>query len=139
MQENHPISFCRLGDRIKIKTAIVANAAVGDGACVGLLFSDKNGFPLMACNTNFYDRFLPALNAGEMGIVEWEMAVPFAHGEFRIDVGIKPDPLSSDFYDRVFCVASLTVVPSVDLLKKNFGGYLFNDAIVKISVVKNGV
>ncbi len=138
-QENHPISFCRLGDRIKIKTAIVANAAVGDGACVGLLFSDKNGFPLMACNTNFYDRFLPALNAGEMGIVEWEMAVPFAHGEFRIDVGIKPDPLSSDFYDRVFCVASLTVVPSVDLLKKNFGGYLFNDAIVKISVVKNGV
>lgn len=131
---SNPISSCRLGDRVKLRTMVLANKDVSAGACVGLLFSDKNGFPLMACNTNFYDKFLPSLHAGEAGVVEWEIIMPFAHGEFRVDVGIKPEPFSATFYDRVFCAATLTVVPTVELTKKNFGGYLFTQAEVKISV-----
>lgn len=126
-------SACRSGDILRFQAAIRANSNVPAGAAVGLLIADKTGYHLMACNTNYYDKFLPALREGECALVEWKIHVPFALGEFRVDSGIKPEPFSSIFYDRVFCASFFTVVPDVALLKKNFGGYLFIDAQVNIS------
>ena len=128
-----PIAACRSGDTLRFRAAIQANSDVPAGAAVGLLIADKTGYHLMACNTNYYDKFLPALRAGERVLVEWRIQMPFALGEFRVDSGIKPDPFGPVFYDRVFCASFFTVVPDVALLKRNFGGYLFVNAEVNIS------
>lgn len=132
---NEPIASCQRGQILKIRATILANRAVPSGASVGLLFSDKSGYHLMACNTNYYDKYLPKMNAGEVAVVEWKIRMPFAMGEFRIDIGVKPEPFSSNFYDRIFCVTTLTVHPSADLIKRNVGGYLFLEAEVHIFTV----
>lgn len=129
-----PVIACRSGDVLSFRAAIVANADVPTGAAVGLLIADKTGYHLMACNTNYYDKYLPPLKMGDRVQVEWKIKIPFASGEFRVDTGIKPDPFSSVFYDRVFCVSFFNVVPDVELMKRNFGGYLFSDAEISISV-----
>jgi len=129
------IATCRTGQDIVFKAAIIANKAVPAGAVVGLLFADKTGYHIMACNTNYYDKFLPKLEKGQIAFVSWEVKVPFAGGEFRIDSGIKPDPFSTHFYDIVFCLATLSVATEVALLKKNFGGYLHIDTNITIEVI----
>jgi len=128
-----PTVSCRAGDLLRFQATILANRDVPEGGSVGLLIADKTGYHLMACNTNYYDRHLPALAAGECAYVEWGIRIPFAAGEFRVDSGIKPEPFSAVFYDRVFCAGFFSVVPDVELLKRNFGGYLFVDADIDIS------
>lgn len=129
----NPVGVCRSGDLLRFQAIIHANKDVPAGANVGLLVADKSGYHLMACNTNFYDKYLPAMRKDECALVEWEIRFPFSLGELRIDIGIKPDPFSELLYDRVFCAAMLTVVPEVELLKRNFGGYIFLDD-VKINI-----
>jgi lipopolysaccharide transport system ATP-binding protein len=88
----------------------------------------------MACNTNYYDKFLPIVSKGTLLIVNWEIKIPFAMGDFRIDIGIKPDVFNNQFYDRVFCASTLTVACDAALLKKNFGGYLLVNSLVNFSL-----
>jgi lipopolysaccharide transport system ATP-binding protein len=134
-QTGSNIATCRSGQTIIFKSTILANKDVPSGAAVGLLFADKTGYHIMACNTNYYDKFLPELKAGQVAFISWEIKIPFAAGEFRIDSGIKPDPYSTHFYDRIFCLATLNVATESNLLKKNFGGYLFINSQVKIDVI----
>ena len=126
---------CRPGDVLTFRATILANCDVPSGAAVGLLFADKAGYHLMACNTNYYDKFLPAMRKGDIVLVVWRIKIPFALGDFRIDSGIKPEPFSSHFYDRVFCLANISIIPDVALLKRNFGGYWFVDADVDVNFI----
>ena len=130
------ISVCKPQQIIYIQASILANEDVVEGAAVGLLFADKSGYPIMACNANYYDKYLPSLVSGNVVLIEWKVKLPFYSGEFRCDIGIKPDEFSEIFYDRVFCVATLTVIPELGLLKKNFGGYFLADAEVNVKVLK---
>ena len=132
---NELIESCRQGDLIIVRACIRANCNVPENACVGLLIADLSGYHLFACNANYYDRYLPKMAQGECVIVEWKFNMPLALGELRIDSGIKPEAFSSIFYDRIFCAKFLTVIPDSELLKKNFGGYLFVDANVVISKI----
>lgn len=131
------IEKCRPKEELAFRAVIRANSHVPEGAAVGLLIADKSGYHLMACNTNYYDKFLPAARDGDAFAVEWKFLMPFALGEFRIDIGIKPEPFSNVFYDRVFCARTLSVVPDVGLLRKNFGGYLYVEAHVDIRRVSS--
>lgn len=136
-ERNLPVSTCKSGELLKFQVSILANKEVPSGAVVGLLFADKTGYHLMACNTSYYDKYLPAMNAGEVAFVEWGIEIPFALGEFRIDSGIKPEAFSDEFYDRVFCISSFSILPDVNLLKRNFGGYFFANATISIAVDRN--
>lgn len=131
-EHGHEVSSCVKNQKLIFVACIKANKTVPSGAAVGLLFADKTGYHLMACNTNYYDMFLPSLNAGESIFVKWTIDVPFAMGEFRLDIGIKPEPYSTVFYDRVFCARTLVANTDIALLKKNFGGYLFINANIEI-------
>lgn len=133
-KNNIPVLSCRRGEFLRFQATVFANENVQAGAIVGLLFADKMGYHIMACNTSYYDKYLPALSAGSVALVEWEVSVPFALGEFRIDIGIKPEVFSPNFYDRVFCAANLSIIPDVELLKRNFGGYLLSDAKIQITI-----
>ena len=131
---NAVTSACRTGETLKFQAVIQANGEIEPGACVGLLIADKSGYPLMACNTNYYDKFLPEMRAGDTAVVEWKVRIPFALGEFRVDIGLKPSPFSEVFYDRVFCAQVFSVIPDSTLLKRNFGGYLFEEVDVDMRV-----
>nr|VFK10872.1 MAG: lipopolysaccharide transport system ATP-binding protein [Candidatus Kentron sp. LPFa]VFK27308.1 MAG: lipopolysaccharide transport system ATP-binding protein [Candidatus Kentron sp. LPFa] len=130
-----PIKTCKHNQRIHFFAYIKANHSVPAGAVVGLLVADKTGYPLMACNTNYYDVFMPELKSSDRTIVHWEMDFPFAYGEFRVDIGIKPSTFVADFYDRVFCAHTLSVEVENKLRKKNFGAYLYTTAVVEISTL----
>ncbi len=134
---NQITSTCAHNEELTIRAKIRANFDVPSGAIVGLLFADKNGYHLMACNTSYYDKFLPHMYAGTIAKVEWRLKFPFANGEFRVDIGIKPDVFSINFYDRVFCASTLTVHPTIDLIGKNFGGYLFANSEIDIKVYES--
>lgn len=125
----------KLHDEVVFEACIRANEDVEAGANAGLLIADKSGYHLAACNTNYYDKYLPDMKAGEYVIVRWMFRVPFANGEFRVDVGLKPEPFSSVFFDRVFCARFFSVIPDVTLLKRNFGGYCYIDADVAVEKV----
>lgn len=123
-ERKKPISACNPNTQVLLVASIFANSAVPSGSCVGLLIADKSGYPLLSCNTNDYSKSLPSIEIGERIVVHWSLKIPFYSGEFRIDIGIKPEPFSSEFYDRVFCARTLSVNTPSELLKKNFGGLL---------------
>lgn len=134
-EEFKPIATCSHNQEINIRAYIKANSNVDSGISVGLLFADKTGYPLLACNSNYYDCYLPSFQSGEVAVIHWKIRMPIANGELRIDIGMKPDVHGLEFFDRVFCAKTITIKPSTELLKRNFGGYLYTDA--EISVNKN--
>ncbi len=132
-----PVSSCSPGDKISFKAIVTANKEVAEGAAVGLLVADKTGYPLLACNSNYYDARLPKMNPGDVAVMVWGVEWPFYSGEFRIDIGIKPDPDGAEFYDRVFCVKTLVTTTPVELIRRNFGGYLHIHADVQVSLISH--
>jgi lipopolysaccharide transport system ATP-binding protein len=127
------ISHCGPNDEVTLRASIRANSDAPAGAVVGLLIGDKSGYPLLSCNSNYYDVRLPSMKSGNWIAVTWRIRWPFYSGEFRIDIGIKPEAFSSVFYDRIFCARTLTTNTPVALAKENFGGVFYVEANVEIS------
>jgi lipopolysaccharide transport system ATP-binding protein len=126
------VSSFKHREKVIFEACVRANRDVESGANAGLLLADKSGYHLVACNTNYYDKYIPALRAGDFVLIRWEFLMPFSNGEFRVDVGLKPEPFSQIFFDRVFCAKIFTVPVDVELLKRNYGGYIYLDALVEV-------
>lgn len=107
--KGHLINDCFVGDKVKLVISIVANQDVPDGAQIGVLCRDNRGNDIFSTNLVNFQKFLPALSAGARGTVEWEFVMP-VFGLFFFSMGIKPDKLSQDFYDRPFNAASLQTI-----------------------------
>lgn len=129
------ITKVSFNEEVNIKADILANQNVIEGTAVGLLIADKVGYHLLSCNSNLYDKFLPSLKKGERISMNWQFNWPFQAGQFRIDIGMKPNPFDNHFYDRVFSAHLIESFPQTQLVGKNFGGYLFIDAKVKTSKI----
>jgi lipopolysaccharide transport system ATP-binding protein len=129
------ITNVSFNEEVNIKADILANENVIEGTAVGLLIADKVGYHLLSCNSNLYDKFLPSLKKGERISMNWQFNWPFQAGQFRIDIGMKPNPFNNHFYDRVFSAHLIESFPQTELVGKNFGGYLFVDAKVKTSKI----
>jgi lipopolysaccharide transport system ATP-binding protein len=129
------ITNVSFNEEVNIKADILANENVIEGTAVGLLIADKVGYHLLSCNSNLYDKFLPSLKKGERISMNWQFNWPFQAGQFRIDIGMKPNPFDNHFYDRVFSAHLIESFPQTELVGKNFGGYLFVDAKVKTSKI----
>ena len=103
------ISDCFVGDRIKLVISFSVQSDIPAGAQIGVLCRNERGYDVFTTNLVNYDRFLPALEAGTKGVVCWEFDMP-VFGTFLFSMGIKPDKLSSVFYDRPFNLAVLKTV-----------------------------
>ncbi|MDA5534848.1 ABC transporter ATP-binding protein [Yersinia mollaretii] len=119
-------------DEVVFKAVIRCNDFTPEGAVVGLLIGDKAGFPLLSMNSNYYNKKLSFMSEGMISIITWRFKIPFFMGDYRVDIGIKEDPYSPDFYDRVFCAKVFTVNTPSHLLKNNFGGILYVPADVEV-------
>ncbi|MFV8798909.1 ABC transporter ATP-binding protein [Yersinia enterocolitica] len=119
-------------DEVVFRAAIRCNDFAPEGAAVGLLIGDKAGFPLLSMNSNYYNKKLPLMNKGMVSVITWKFKIPFFMGDYRVDIGIKEDPYSPNFYDRVFCAKVFTVNTPSNLLKNNFGGILYVPADVEV-------
>ena len=131
------ITNITFNEEVVIRADILANNNVTEGTAVGLLIADKVGYHLLSCNSNLYDEFLQSLKKGERISMNWQFNWPFQAGQFRIDIGMKPNPFDNHFYDRVFSAHSIESFPQPQLVGKNFGGYLFVEAKVKTSQIYN--
>lgn len=103
------ISDCFVGDRIKLVISFTAQRDIPVGAQIGVLCRNERGYDVFATNLVNFNLFLPALEAGSKGVVSWEFDMP-VFGTFLFSMGIKPDKLSSEFYDRPFNLAVLKTV-----------------------------
>lgn len=103
------ISDCFVGDRIKLVISFTAQRDIPAGAQIGVLCRNERGYDVFATNLVNFNLFLPALEAGSKGVVSWEFDMP-VFGTFLFSMGIKPDKLSSEFYDRPFNLAVLKTV-----------------------------
>ena len=117
------ITNITFNEEVVIRADILANKNVTISTAVGLLFSDKVGYHLLSCNSNLYDKLLPELNRQRISMTKSNW--PFQAGQFRVDVGMKPNPFEDHFYDRVFSAHSIESFLNHSSLEKNFGGYLF--------------
>ena len=119
-------------EKIIFNATIKANQDILEGTAVGLLVADKNGYHLFCCNSNHYNKYLPNLSKNQVINISWSFLWPFRQGEFRIDIGMKPDPFGNIFYDRIFTACTLITHLEGKLINKNFGGYLFLEADIDI-------
>lgn len=103
------ISDCFVGDRIKLVISFTAQRDIPAGAQIGVLCRNERGYDVFTTNLVNFNLFLPALEAGNKGVVSWEFDMP-VFGTFLFSMGIKPDKLSSEFYDRPFNLAVLKTV-----------------------------
>ena len=103
------ISDCFVGDRIKLVISFTAQSDIPAGAQIGVLCRNERGYDVFTTNLVNFNHFLPALEAGSNGVVSWEFEMP-VFGTFLFSMGIKPDKLSSVFYDRPFNLAVLKTV-----------------------------
>jgi lipopolysaccharide transport system ATP-binding protein len=127
------IKTCEYGQKILFRVVIHANRNVKEGTAVGLLIADRTGYHLVSLNSNLYGKLLPKLERGQSIQLIWEIDWPFQSGQFRFDIGLKPDAFGGDFYDRVFSAGVIETFPKPHLSQENFGGYLYLDAKVSVS------
>ena len=103
------INTCFVGDKIKLVISLAVNKDIPAGAQIGILCRDERGNNIFTTNLVNFNSLLPELKSGTNGTVEWEFTMP-VYGTFFFSMGIKPDKMSSDFYDRPFNIASLKTV-----------------------------
>ena len=101
-------SRLRQEDR-EICISLAVNKDIPAGAQIGILCRDERGNNIFTTNLVNFNSLLPELKSGTNGTVEWEFTMP-VYGTFFFSMGIKPDKMSSDFYDRPFNIASLKTV-----------------------------
>ena len=107
--QNRRIADCYVNERIKLVISFAVHADIPAGAQIGVLCRDAMGYNVFTTNLVNFDHFLPALKAGDKGIVSWEFEMP-VFGTFLFSMGIKPDKLSAEFYDRPFNLAALKTI-----------------------------
>ena len=100
------IADCFVGDRIKLVISFTAQRDIPAGAQIGVLCRNERGYDVFTTNLVNFNLFLPSLEAANKGVVSWEFDMP-VFGTFLFSMGIKPDKLSSEFYDRPFNLAVL--------------------------------
>lgn len=87
---------------IVIEAVFAARVSVAAGAAIGVLIRDSRGVDVVGINSDFFDKELPALEEGGRYVWETVIELPLSRGVYSVHVGIKPQPMGSDFYDRCF-------------------------------------
>lgn len=108
-RDGAPVHAIEEAGSVVIRSLLRANADIPAGAIVGVLLRDANGVDLIAFNSDFYGRRLPALVAGEDYVWDLVVELPLARGYYSLQCGVKPDSTSGYFYDRCFNAALLEV------------------------------
>lgn len=96
-------------DKVRLILQLHAHADVPPGACLGVLVRDAHGVDIVAFNSNFYGKYLPALQKGRSYVYELRIDFPYARGRYSFHCGLKPAADSPYFYDRCFNVGVLDV------------------------------
>lgn len=119
--DGREIHQCFPREEIKVVLSMVAVKDIPSSAAAGLLCTNKDNVPLFGVNTDSYGFFLKELEAGGHYTVSWTFKMPLNPGCYFFSLGLKPDPLSSYFYKRMFSVAILNVVPNPNAENLNTG------------------
>jgi len=98
------------GGKVRLRAYLHARDDIPEGSAIGVLLRDANGVDLIAFNSDFYGRRLPAFRVDEHYVWELEVDLPLARGFYSLHLGIKPSPTSEFFYDRCFNAALLEVL-----------------------------
>lgn len=117
-------SSIKMCSSLNMMLSIFVEKDIEKGAAVGILCRDKMGYDIFSGNLNFYNEFLPALNAGEKIVLDIQLKVSLAPGEYFFGYGIKPHPLSGYFYDRGFNAAKILIEQPSEI-KYAVGGCVF--------------
>jgi len=133
--QGEEISIVEPEKEVTFLAYLTAESNICEGAVVGMLLGDKTGYPVASFNTNLYSVKLPAVLKGENIIVKWRFVMPLYSGEYRVDIGIKPDAYAVEFYDRVFCAKTFSAQTPIHLLRENFGGFLHVPTNIEITKV----
>ena len=122
---DRPVQALEQGGGVRIRMEFETHAPIPEGAVLGVLLRDANGVDLVAFNSNFYRRRLPALEAGRRYVWELDVDLPLAKGYYSLHCGLKPDVDSPYFYDRCFNAAVLEVMGN-PLAWGDYGGRLIH-------------
>jgi lipopolysaccharide transport system ATP-binding protein len=112
---------------VKLRIELLAKEDIPAGACVGILIRDANGVDLIGLNSNFHNRYLPAMQSGKRYIWEVVTHLPLARGYYSVHGGVKPTADSPYFYDRCFSMAVLEVIGN-PVSWGDYGGRLIHQA-----------
>ncbi len=92
-------------DLIKVRCSFITNNEIPKGFAVGLLCRDFEGNDMFSCNSNHYEVFFNSIDEGQQAVFEFSFIFPLLHGhsgQYTFSIGVKPEPYSDYFYDRVF-------------------------------------
>lgn len=120
----HAIEQC---GEVKLRVEMLATQDIPAGACPGILIRDANGVDLIGLNSNFHNRYLPAMQAGQRFVWEIVAHLPLSRGYYSLHGGIKPTPDSPYFYDRCFSMAVLEIMGN-PLSWGDYGGRVIHPA-----------
>lgn len=104
---------------ITFRIHIRVNQSIQAGAAVGLLISNRNGVDLVSLNSDKYNQRLAELKPRGGCVYEMTVRLPFSAGSYSVDVGLKPSPAGSCFYDRCFNAAVFEIASNPE----GFEGY----------------
>ena len=135
-QEGKEIHQCFPRDEITVVVSMIAVKDIPSGAAAGLLCTNKDNVPLFGINTDCYGFYFTELTAGEHYTISWTFKMPVNPGQYIFSLGLKPDPLSSYFYKRMFSVAVLNVVPNPNAENLNTGWINVPKASFKLEKAK---
>ena len=119
--EGKEIHQCFPRDEITVVVSMIAVKDIPSGAAAGLLCTNKDNVPLFGINTDCYGFYFTELKAGEKYTISWTFKMPVNPNQYIFSLGLKPDPLSSYFYKRMFSVAVINVVPNPNAENLNTG------------------
>ena len=120
-EQGEPINQCIPQQKIKVVLSMKIIRDIPSGSAAGLLCTNKDGIPMFGVNTDCYRFFCPEMKVGERLTLSWIFKMPLNPGLYFFSLGLKPAPLSSFFYSRVFSVIAFTVIPPPNEKNLNTG------------------
>lgn len=126
--EGRIITAQKMFTPITIVISGITYADIPAGAAVGIICRDRNGNDVFVGNLNLSNLYLPFMSTGKRFTIKVIYDIPLAPGEYFFGVAVKPHPLSSYFYDRLFNVNNLTIEK-----RKEFSSYIGGVCFKKIS------
>lgn len=120
-EQGELITQCIPQQEIKVVLSMKIIRDIPSGSAAGLLCTNKDGIPMFGVNTDSYQFLCPEMKAGELLTLSWIFKMPLNPGLYFFSLGLKPDPLSSFFYSRVFSVATFTVISPPNNKRLNTG------------------
>jgi len=117
-----PISYCRMGDKIKLVFSIRANEDIPAGLNPSFYCQTNKYLDIFSYSLAYAGKALPAMKKGDRLTISYVFMPICTSGKYFFTAAIQADPASTYFFDNVSRAFLLEILPPENNGLINYSG-----------------